>query len=186
MKIAVLLLSIFALPGVVWAAPTRDREDSAGSCRLFPAGKRVVKLKLKPNTDIGDLVAWISSVTCKQFVLPGSISASSRAVTIISPQLITSEEAYRLFLTALESVGLTVYPTGRFLRIIEVGKASRSPIPVVLPGDGPAQEPGALLPHDTAREVAPLVRESADGGRGRYLSGSQTSNAVATAARPIL
>jgi general secretion pathway protein D len=100
------------------------------SCKKFPAGKRIVKLNLKPDTELGDLISWISSITCKQFLLPGTIPANSKKVTIVAPELITPEEAYRLFLGALDSVGLTVQPSGKVLRIIETVKAKSAPIPL--------------------------------------------------------
>jgi len=115
------------------AAPTRGvaaRDDGAvTSCRKLPAGKRL-KLNLKPNTELADLIAWIASITCKQFVVPGTIASASKTVTIIAPQPLTSAEAYQLFLDALDSVGLTVYPSGRFMRVIETAKAKASPIPI--------------------------------------------------------
>jgi general secretion pathway protein D len=111
-------------------AAARARADGGSACSKLPAGKRIVKLNLKPETDIADLVAWISSITCKQFVLP-DVPASHAKVTIVAPSLITSGEAYRLFLDALDSVGLTVYPSGPFFRIIETAKAKSYPIPVI-------------------------------------------------------
>jgi general secretion pathway protein D len=105
-------------------------EKDFNSCRKFPAGKRIVKLNLKPDTELGDLIAWISSITCKQFLLPGTIPANSKKVTIVAPELITPEEAYRLFLGALDSVGLTVQPSGKLMRIIETVKAKSAPIPL--------------------------------------------------------
>ena len=87
-----------------------------------------MKLNLKPETEIADLVAWISSITCKQFVLP-DVPASHAKVTIVAPSLITAGEAYRLFLDALDSVGLTVYPAGPFLRIVETGQGQDLPHP---------------------------------------------------------
>jgi general secretion pathway protein D len=112
-----------------FARPAVSAAGEANTCRKVPAGKRVVKLTLKPDTEISDLIAWISSVTCKQFFVPGSIDVHGKKVTIIAPELITKEEAYRLFLDALDSVDLTVEPTGNFLRIIETSKAKTSPIP---------------------------------------------------------
>ena len=88
-----------------------------------------MKLNLKPETEVADLVAWISAITCKQFVVP-DLPASHAKVTIVAPSLITPREAYRLFLEALDSVGLTVLPGGPFLRIIESAKAKTYPIPV--------------------------------------------------------
>jgi general secretion pathway protein D len=137
MRIATLVL-VGAL-AASWGAPRANAVEPApawSQCRKLPAGKRVVRLNLKPNTDVPDLIAWISSVTCKQFVLPAGLGAG-KTVTIVSPQLITPEEAYRLFIDALDSVGLTVYPSGRFLRVIEASDAKKSPVPVVLPPPAP-------------------------------------------------
>jgi len=132
-RIAAITLAGLLAGTLARAEPAPDRSaPPANSCHKLPPGKRVVRLNLKPNTDVADLVAWISSVTCKQFVLPAGIGAG-KTVTVVAPQLMTPEEAYRLFLDALDSVGLTVYRSGRFLRIIEVGDAKKSPIPVVVP-----------------------------------------------------
>jgi general secretion pathway protein D len=112
------------------AAPARAAQPAANTCRKLPAGKRIVKMTLKPDTDIADLVAWISSITCRQFIVPGSIDTHAKKVTIISPQLITPDDAYQLFLDALDSVGLTVVRTGTFLRVIETTNAKSFPLPV--------------------------------------------------------
>ncbi len=115
-------------PSGVTGTSSLAGEKEFNSCKKFPAGKRIVKLNLKPDTELGDLISWISSITCKQFLLPGTIPANSKKVTVIAPELITPEEAYRLFLGALDSVGLTVAPSGKFLRVIETNKAKSSSI----------------------------------------------------------
>jgi type II secretory pathway component GspD/PulD (secretin) len=131
MSLVMGLLAGFLTTGAVTPAVAADgMADAAPACRKLPAGKRLVKLNLKPSTEIPDLVAWISSVTCKPFILPSAI-ATGKTVTVVSPQLITVGEAYDLFLQALDSVGLTAYPDGRFMRIIETSRAKTSPIPVV-------------------------------------------------------
>jgi hypothetical protein len=99
------------------------------ACRKLPAGKRIVKLNLKPDTNVADLVAWISSITCLQLVVPGSITAADKKVTVFAPEPVTPEEAYRLFLDALDSIGLTVVRSGQFLQVMESGKAKSAPIP---------------------------------------------------------
>ena len=110
------------------------RGGSGDSCRRLPAGKRL-KLNLKPNTDLFDLVSWISAITCKHFIVPGTIPSQGKTVTIVSPQPITAGEAYDLFLYALDSVGLTVYPSGKVLRVIETSKVKSSPIPLYIDAD---------------------------------------------------
>jgi general secretion pathway protein D len=116
------------------AASSPESAEAGTSCRKLPPGKHLVKLNLKPETELGDLIVWISSITCKQFLLPGTIPADSKKVTIVAPGLMSVEEAYRLFLNALDSVGLTVYPTGKFLRVVEVSKAKTLPLPLYLDG----------------------------------------------------
>lgn len=100
------------------------------TCQKLPAGKRVVKLNLKPDSDLVDLIAWISSITCRQFVLPGTIAAGGKKITIVAPALMTREEAYRAFLNALDAIGLTVVRTGKFLTVIESAKAKSASVPV--------------------------------------------------------
>jgi type II secretory pathway component GspD/PulD (secretin) len=135
-KLAALLLLIAAAMGPAAAARAGERAPAAAegdACRKLPAGKRL-KLNLKPNTDLVDLVSWISAITCKQFIVPGTIPSQSRTVTIVSPRPITVREAYDLFLDALDSVGLTVYASGKVMRVIETSKAKSAPIPVFVDG----------------------------------------------------
>ncbi len=137
MRTATLALAVW-LSGASTAALAAEPAPSRGNeCRKLPAGRRIVRLNLKPNTDVADLVAWISSVTCKQFLLPGGLAAG-KTVSVFAPQLLTPEDAYRLFLDALDSVGLTVYPSGGFLRVIEAAGAKTAPIPVIVPSQSAA------------------------------------------------
>jgi len=145
-----------AKPGVV----ELPGEKEFNSCKKLPAGKRIVKLNLKPETDVVDLVGWISSITCSQFLV--SIPLTGKKVTIIAPQLITPEEAYRLFFAALESVGLTVEPSGKFLRIVETARARFTTLPFVGANES--------VPHNK-RYVTKLVRVS-------YLDTNDLTNAV--------
>jgi type II secretory pathway component GspD/PulD (secretin) len=130
--VAGLLMLIASTAGATSAvaAPSPAPAATGGdSCRRLPAGTRL-KLNLKPNTDLVDLVSWISAISCKQFVIPGTIPPQSKTVTIVAPQTITPAQAYRLFLGALDSVGLTVYADGDILRVIETSKIKSAPIPV--------------------------------------------------------
>lgn len=122
-------------------------EKEFNSCKKLPAGKRIVRLNLKPDTEVMDLIGWISSITCAQFIV--SVPVQGKKLTIISPELITPEEAYRLFFSALDSLGLTVEPTGKFLRVVENAKARFAPLPLI----GPNQK----TPTDR-RFVTKLVR----------------------------
>jgi general secretion pathway protein D len=107
-------------------------EKEFTECRAFPADKKV-GITLKPETELLELVGWIKSISCRPFILPANIRQTK--VTIIAPQLVTAGEAYRIFLSALEAMGLTVQPDGRVLKIIESNHARESSIPVINPGE---------------------------------------------------
>src|SRR5436305_2249387 len=128
-KLAASMLGL-ALIGAPASAPRAgERSHDGDTCRRLPAGKRL-KLNLKPNTDLVDLVSWISAITCRQFIIPGTIPPQSRTVTIVAPQSITVGEAYDLFRDALDAVGLTVYRSGGAMRVIETSRIKSAPIPV--------------------------------------------------------
>ena len=145
-RVVALFLSLAALAGpgsALGAAPrspaistptSTPAPEPGDACRKMPAGKRL-KLNLKPNTEVVDLVSWISAITCKHFIVPGTIPSQGKTVTIVAPQPITAAEAYDLFLDALDSVGLTVYSAGRTLRLIETSKVKSAPIPVYIDGE---------------------------------------------------
>jgi general secretion pathway protein D len=116
------------------AAPAELPGEAAfNSCTKLPAKRRVVRLNLKPDAGVMDLISWISSITCRQFLV--AVPVAGKKVTIISPELITPDEAYRLFLAALDSLDLTVEWTGKFLRIIQSAKARFTPLPMIAPGE---------------------------------------------------
>jgi len=138
----VLLLLVAATVGPAAAARAGARAPAAtagDSCRRLPEGKRL-RLNLKPNTELVDLISWISAITCKHFVVPGTIPSQGKTVTIIAPQPITAAEAYDLFLDALDSVGFTVYSSGRVLRVIETSKIRSVPIPFEIDRKAPADQ----------------------------------------------
>jgi hypothetical protein len=100
------------------------------TCQKVPAGKRAVKMNLKPEVELPELVAWISSITCKSFVLPGHLSAGGKKLTFVTQGTMTPTEAYAAFLTALDSVGLTVERGPGYNKIIETTKAKMGSTPV--------------------------------------------------------
>ncbi len=78
-----------------------------------------------PNVDIQDLVKAMSELTGKNFILDNNVRGK---ITIIAPSKITVAEAYKAFLSALAANGLTVVPSGNFLKIKQARKALRDAI----------------------------------------------------------
>lgn len=104
--------------------PTADPDSTPGNLTEFetgidfqptPPGTRVT-FNLE-DADLPDLVRLISNITGRRFILPAK--ARNIKATIFAPTKVTAREAYRAFLAVLEMNGLTVVPSGRYLKIVE-------------------------------------------------------------------
>jgi len=100
------------------------------TCQKIRSGKRVVNVNLKPEVELPELVAWISSITCKSFILPGHLGGAGKKVTFVAHGAMTRDEAFAAFLTALDTLGLTLERGPNYFKIIETSKAKSSSLPV--------------------------------------------------------
>ncbi len=149
-------------------------EKEFNSCKKIPE-KRIVKLNLKPETELLELINWISSITCTQFLIPSTTNITGKKITILAPQLITPRESYRLFLAAIESVGLTVEPNGGFLRIIETNRARFSDLRMIgdnenVPADKRYVTRMIRLKHIDAADVTQNVLQRLKGEQGDIIA----------------
>jgi type II secretory pathway component GspD/PulD (secretin) len=128
--VAVALLA--AGPKAQTKAAGKKPAVEASGCKKLPP-KAQVKLNFKPDTDVADVIAWYANSFCVNMLVSSSTPLAGKKVTIISPTPVTAAEAQRLFFSALESVGLTVEPEGKGLRVIDAAKARGSPVPLVKP-----------------------------------------------------
>lgn len=186
-----LLPCLLSLPGQAWARPAADSsppkakaepalpgEPEFNSCVKLRA-RQQVKVSLKPGSELKDLVAWISSMTCKRFIVGQSVR--SQPITLTSPTPITAREAYHAFVSALEVMGLTVVASGRFLKVVPAAWAMQSATPVY--GDGeqrrlPASEEVVTLllrvRHARADQLLAVLQKmkSRSGDVSSYLPGN--------------
>jgi general secretion pathway protein D len=102
-------------------------------CKNVPSYRRM-KVTLKPDSKLVDLVGWISSLTCKRFIMTKGLRAQE--VTIYSPSKVTPYEAYKAFLSTLEAIGLTVVKSGKYYKIVDISTAKGSVNPLYTPGKG--------------------------------------------------
>lgn len=72
------------------------------------------------KAEITDVVQTISDFTGRLFIVPDNVRGK---ITIIGPEdgtgLVTADEAYAAFLSALEANNWTVYPVGSYLKLVE-------------------------------------------------------------------
>ena len=108
------------------------------TCKKQPKGARF-RITLPEEAELKDLVNWMSSISCQKFIL--DLKARSGKVTILSPEPVTIEEAYAAFYASLQTMGLTVEPSGKYFKIVETTDANSRTLPVYTPGsNAPAND----------------------------------------------
>ena len=116
-RLLLMLALALGLAGPALAKPAaRPKEPAA--CKP-PGPKTLLKLNLKPDSEVADVIAWYAAVTCTTVLVTGNVPLAGKKVTILSPNPIFLSEMRRLFEAALDSVGLVAEQNGSFLRIIE-------------------------------------------------------------------
>ena len=98
-----------------------------------------VAVTFKPETELKDLVTWVMGFSCKNFIFDPRIVSTGKKVTIIAPTKLTTTAAYRVFLVALKTIGLTVVPKGEVMVIVESQAAKKETVPIVKRPDGSDQ-----------------------------------------------
>jgi general secretion pathway protein D len=108
-------------------APTPPPAPTEGAQAAPPGGPEMVYLNVS-DQDIKDVIRQISKATGKNFIIDDKVRGK---VTILSEKMMTKEEAYQTFLSALEVAGFTVVtgPAG-IIKIVPLKDALSSPIPI--------------------------------------------------------
>lgn len=108
-----------------------------------------VAVTFKPETELKDLVTWVMGFTCKNFILDPRIVSTGKKVTVIAPNKMPAAEAYRVFLVALSTIGLTVVAKGSVQRIVEAATAKKETLPIY-----------KAVPNDSDQFVRVVIRPS--------------------------
>jgi len=156
-----LALSFLVLLAAVRARASEPEIDKGDV--LYSCGKAHGKIavRFKPQVELEDLVAWAMGFTCKNFVYTAKIGALGSKASIVVPRSLSVEEAWRVFLVALETMNLTVVPKGEVLEIVEAAQAKAGPVPLYLRG----------TPSKRSQVVRKLFRP-------RYASSSELARAM--------
>ena len=89
------------------------------------------------NVELTELILTISELTGKNFLYDETVQGKA---TIISPDSMTLDAAYQLFLTVLNVKGYTVVPSGNTNKIVPLKSAKESSLPTLVNGKGKATE----------------------------------------------
>ncbi len=97
------------------------------TCKRQPRGAKF-RITLPKETELADLVNWMMSISCQKFIWDPKVRGTK--VTILSPEPVTVREAYAAFYAALETMGLTVEPSGEYFKIVETNDAKSKTLPM--------------------------------------------------------
>ncbi len=83
------------------------------------------------DIELADLIKTVSDLTGRNFVYDDTIKGK---VTVITPERMSRDEAYQLFLTVLSIKGYTVIPSGKVHKIIRESTAKETNLPLLTNG----------------------------------------------------
>jgi general secretion pathway protein D len=146
-------------------------------CHKYPENKRF-KWTIRGEVGLPELVASLADMSCLSIVVSSALATRTGKVTLEVPDLITTTEVYRLFYSALESLGLTVERSGRTLKIVDAGRAKEISTPQ-LDGQAPLGDQFVTrlyrVQHASVQELAELI------GKLRSKEGEVTAYAAGNA-----
>ncbi|MDA3903916.1 MAG: type II secretion system secretin GspD [Desulfuromusa sp.] len=85
-----------------------------------------ISLDIK-DIELTELIKTISELTGKNFLYDDTVKGK---VTIITPEVMTLDEIYQLFMTVLNVKGYTVVPSGKINKIVSVKNARQDSLPI--------------------------------------------------------
>jgi general secretion pathway protein D len=113
------------------------------------------------NIDINALIKVMSELTRRNFILDEKVTGK---ITIMTPTKMSPDEAYQVFLSALEIKGFTAVEDGTVTRIIPAATARQSGLKVVEDGDLRGEGYATKLirlkfvnPQDIVHALSPLI-----------------------------
>ena len=89
------------------------------------------------DVELVELIKTISELTGKNFLYDETVKGK---VTIISPETMTLDETYQLFLTVLNVKGYTLVPSGKVNKIVPTKNAKQEGLPVITSQAGGASD----------------------------------------------
>lgn len=158
----------FGAGGVPGGAPGGDLlpgERAATDCIKLNANKRY-KWDLRGEIDLAAIIAWAQSAFCQTIIVPTNLR--QQKITIYAPATMSPPEMYRMFLAALNAMGLTVQPQGSqagrpaALVVIETSRARETAIPTLGPNERTPNNDAYVtkmirLDHIGTEDVLPII-----------------------------
>jgi general secretion pathway protein D len=159
------------------AAPPSPSEQQI-DIQKIKSGEDYVTLNFT-NIDITALVKVMSELMRKNFILDERVTGK---VTLMTPTRISPDEAYQVFLSALEIKGFTAVEDGKIIRIIPTASARQSGLKVFKDDDFKGEgfvtkliRLSYVSPQEIVRSLTPLVSKD-----GNLIAYPATSSLIIT------
>src|SRR5205814_5030322 len=119
-------------PGATPApAPTRATQPPATppvDKRDILTGARTVVMSFDKR-DLTEVIQFVSQFTQRNFILPERVAGK---ITILSNSPIPADDVWNVFVAALDANNWSVYPVGKYWKLVEKKQSSRANIPIYL------------------------------------------------------
>ena len=138
---------VIAVVGGIGLAAEPARADmltieSGADCKPATADK-LIRLTLKPENSVGDVLKWAASTVCQNFRIDSEHAA--RTVSVTTQVSMTFEQAKTLLKAALAAAGLVIHLGKEGPEVVPDGKKPRAKA-VVVPADAaPLKIPSKLV-----------------------------------------
>jgi general secretion pathway protein D len=150
----------FVFPELSAQEKTQDTETMRSEVK-----KGLITMNFR-DVDIHVLIKFISDLTGRNFLVDPAVKGN---VTILCPEKVTLDEAYRVFLSTLEVQGFTAVDSGKVVKIFPSGTARTKGTETIRPGEMRRPEDRIitqLIPlkaahaGDIAKALGPLVEKT--------------------------
>ncbi|RZV59160.1 MAG: type II secretion system protein GspD [Pseudomonadales bacterium] len=128
--------------------------------RSAAAQEELVRINMN-NADIRTVIQWIAEQTQKNFIIDPRVKGK---LSVLSSQPMTMDQAYQVFLTALDVYGFAVVESGSNVKIIPNAQARAAGLPIVETFTSADKDSADLVIHVikvkniTANEIVTLLR----------------------------
>lgn len=175
---ALLLAGLLSMSVTYAQAPDPPAADRQDPPKITRTRDDYITLNFS-NIDIAALVKVMSEFTRKNFILDEKVAGK---VTLMTPTKISPEEAYQIFLSALEIKGFTAVEDGSIIRIVPTALARQSGLRVMLDGDMRGEGYVTKLirlsyvnPQELVRTLTPLITRD-----GNLIASPSTNSLIIT------
>lgn len=128
-KIAVIRALSLAAALSAMVFPMQGYSQSVTPAQPVVAGQEQKITVAFDNADVKDVIRWASDLTTKNIIVHPSVVG--KKITIVAGEPMTREEAWQVFLSALQVNGLAVVENGDTVKVLPEPEAKTEKVPVV-------------------------------------------------------